>query len=173
VVGAGSGALFRIAQGGEMELLARLPQADLARLTVGVPVTVTPVGSTQSYQGSIWQISPIIDPQTRQGIARISVPYSRELRPGGFAAAEIRAGSTTAPLLPESAVLSDQRGNYVYIVGPDDKVVRRDVRVGDVTDRGVLIAEGLNGTERIVQSAGPFLNPGQRVRPEPARAARR
>jgi RND family efflux transporter MFP subunit len=173
VVGGGSGALFRIAQGGEMELLARLPQADLARLTVGVPVTVTPVGSTQSYQGSIWQISPIIDPQTRQGVARISVPYSRELRPGGFAAAEIRAGSTTAPLLPESAVLSDQRGNYVYIVGPDDKVVRRDVRVGDVTDRGVLIAEGLNGTERIVQSAGPFLSPGQRVRPEPARAPRR
>ncbi|HEX8655268.1 MAG TPA: efflux RND transporter periplasmic adaptor subunit [Allosphingosinicella sp.] len=173
VVGGGSGALFRIAQGGEMELLARLPQADLARLAVGVPVTVTPVGSTQSYQGSIWQISPIIDPQTRQGVARISVPYSRELRPGGFAAAEIRAGSTTAPLLPESAVLSDQRGNYVYIVGPDEKVVRRDVRVGDVTDRGVLIAEGLNGTERIVQSAGPFLSPGQRVRPEPARAPRR
>jgi HlyD family secretion protein len=31
IVGAGSGALFRIAAGGEMELLARLPQTDLAR----------------------------------------------------------------------------------------------------------------------------------------------
>ncbi|HEX9933389.1 MAG TPA: efflux RND transporter periplasmic adaptor subunit [Allosphingosinicella sp.] len=173
VVGGGSGALFRIAQGGQMELLARLPQADLARLTVGVPVTVTPVGSTQSYQGSVWQISPVIDPQTRQGVARILVPYNRELRPGGFAAAEIRAGSITAPLLPESAVLSDQRGNYVYVIGPDDKIVRRDVQVGDVTDRGVAISGGLNGTERVVQSAGAFLSPGQKVRPELARSAAR
>jgi RND family efflux transporter MFP subunit len=173
VVGGGSGALFRIAQGGQMELLARLPQADLARLTVGVPVTVTPVGSTQSYQGSIWQISPVIDPQTRQGVARILVPYNRELRPGGFAAAEIRAGSMTAPLLPESAVQSDHRGNFVYIIGPDDKIVRRDVQVGEVTDRGVAIAGGLNGTERVVQSAGAFLSPGQKVRPELARSAAR
>src|SRR5687768_17604029 len=98
VVGGGSGALFRIAAGGEMELLARLPQTDLARLSVGVPVTVTPVGSSQSYQGTIWQIAPVIDPQTRQGVARISIPYNRELRPGGFASAQIRSGSITAPL---------------------------------------------------------------------------
>ena len=85
VVGAGSGALFRIAEGGEMELLARLPQTDLARIPVGVPATVTPVGSTTAYQGTVWQVSPIIDPQTRQGIARILVPYNRDIRPGGFA----------------------------------------------------------------------------------------
>jgi RND family efflux transporter MFP subunit len=166
VVGPGTGALFRIAQNGEMELVARLPQQDLARLTVGVPVTVTPVGSQQSYQGSVWQISPIIDAQTRQGEARISIPYNRELRPGGFASAEIRAGSASAPLLPESAVLTDDQGNYVYIIGPNDTVVRRPVRVGTVTDAGVAIAEGLNGTERVIESAGAFLTPGERVRPE-------
>ena len=166
VVGAGSPALFRIAAGGEMELLARLPQSDLARLSVGVPVTVTPVGSSVSYQGQIWQISPIIDPVTRQGIARVLVPYNRDLRPGGFAAAEIRAGATNAPLLPESAVQSDPRGNFVYIIGPDNKIVRRDVRLGEVNDRGMAIIAGLNGNERVVASAGAFLSPGQRVRPE-------
>ncbi len=171
VVGPGSGALFRIAQNGEMELLARLPQTDLARLSVGVPAVVTPVGSTRSYQGSVWQISPLIDPQTRQGEARISIPYDRDLRPGGFAAAEIRAGSTTAPLLPESAVLTDDAGTYVMIVGPNDTVVRRGVRIGAVSDRGVVVAEGLNGTEQVIERAGAFLNPGERVRPE--RAARR
>jgi RND family efflux transporter MFP subunit len=166
VVGPGSGALFRIAQGGEMELLARLPQQDLARLTVGVPATVTPVGSERSYQGSIWQISPVIDPQTRQGEARIAIPYDRTLRPGGFASAEIVSGSVNAPLLPESAVQSDSRGNFVYIIGPNDTVVRRDVRIGEVTDRGMAIVEGLAGTERVVAAAGAFLSPGQRVRPE-------
>ncbi len=152
-----------------MELLARLPQTDLARISAGVPVTVTPVGSTQSYQGSVWQVSPIIDPQTRQGVARISIPYNRDLRPGGFAAAQIRAGSVSAPLLPESAVLTDDAGPYVMIVGPNDTVVRRAIRIGTVNDRGVVIAEGLNGTERVVESAGAFLNPGERIRPERAR----
>ena len=172
VVGPGSGALFRIAAGGEMELRARLPQPDLARLRVGVPVVVTPVGSEQSYQGSIWQLSPIVDPLTRQGEARILIPYNQELRPGGFASAEIRAGSSNAPLLPESAVQSDTRGSFVYIIDNNNAVVRRDVRIGEVSDRGVAIIEGLSGNERVVQSAGAFLNPGQKVRPERARTAR-
>jgi HlyD family secretion protein len=169
VVGAGSPALFRIAANGEMELLARLPQTDLARLNVGVPAAVTPVGSATAYQGTIWQISPIIDPQTRQGVARVLVPYNRELRPGGFAAVSIRAGSTTAPLLPESAVLTDDAGQYVLIVGPNNTVQRRGVRIADVTDHGVVIGQGLSGNERVVESAGAFLNPGERIRPERAR----
>jgi RND family efflux transporter MFP subunit len=173
VVGPGTGALFRIAQGGEMELVARLPQTDLARLTVGVPVTVTPVGATQSYQGQVWQISPIIDAQTRQGEVRILVPYTRELRPGGFASAQIRAGSTTAPLLPESAVLTDDNGSFVMIVGPNNTVQRRAVSSVTVTDRGVVVGEGLSGTEQVVESAGAFLNPGERIRPERRAAARR
>jgi HlyD family secretion protein len=173
VVGAGSPALFRIAQGGEMELLARLPQTDLARLSVGVPAEITPVGSTQSYRGNLYQISPIIDLQSRQGVARIAIPYNRDLRPGGFASAEIRAGSTTAPLLPESAVLTDDAGTYVMIVGRNNMVERRAVRIGTVTDRGVVVAQGLSGNERVVESAGAFLNAGERIRPERSRSPAR
>jgi RND family efflux transporter MFP subunit len=165
VVGAGSGALFRIARGGQMEMLARLPESDLARLSAGVPATVTPVGSARTYQGQVWQVSPIIDPQTRQGEARIAVPYDRELRPGGFASANIRAGAVDAPLLPESAVQSDDKGNFVYIVDDKNQTVRRDVQVGEVTDAGIAIVAGLQGNERVVQSAGAFLNPGQKVVP--------
>jgi len=168
VVSSGSGALFHIAAGGQMELLARLPQTDLATLSVGVPVTVTPVGSSQTYQGSVWQILPMIDPQTRQGVARISIPYNRELRPGGFASASIQAGATVAPLLPESAVLTDDAGTYVLIVMPNNTVQRRAVKIGTVTDKGVVVAEGLDGSERVVQSAGAFLNAGEKVRPQRA-----
>jgi RND family efflux transporter MFP subunit len=170
IVGAGSGALFRVAQGGQMEMLARLPESDLARLSAGVPATVTPVGSPRTFQGNVWQVSPIIDPQTRQGVARISVPYDRELRPGGFASAEIRSGAINAPLLPVSAVQSDDSGNYVYIVNEKNEVVRRNVKTGDVSDRGVSIIEGLSGNERVVLSAGAFLNPGDKVRPQRAKA---
>ena len=165
VVGAGSGALFRIAAGGDMELRAQLSEADLASTRVGMPATVTPVGSPTSYQGRVWQIMPVIDPTSRQGTARISVPYTQGIRPGGFATAALQVGQTEAPMLPQSAVLSDQKGNFVYVVNARNEVERRDVTVGTTTSAGVVIQSGLSGQERIVQSAGAFLNPGQKVTP--------
>jgi RND family efflux transporter MFP subunit len=172
IVGPGSGALFRIARGGQFEMMARLPESDLLRLSTGVPAQVTPVGSSKTYQGSIWQVAPVIDPATRQGVARIAVPYDRDLRPGGFATANITAGSTDAPMLPESAVLNDSQGSYVYIVDKDNAVRRRAVKVASVTDGGVIVGEGLSGNERVVLSAGPFLTEGEKIRPQRATVAR-
>jgi len=165
VVSSGSGVLFRLAKGGEMELLAQLSENDLAATHAGVRAAVTPVGSTQAFSGEVWQVSPVIDPQTRQGIARIALSYNIALRPGGFAAARIVSGSQEAPQLPESAVQSDEKGNFVYIVEKGDKIARRSVTVGEVNEEGVAISTGLNGTEHVVLSAGGFLNPGETVKP--------
>lgn len=171
-VSAGSQPLFTIAQGGEMEMLARLGEEDLAKIAVGTPVTVTPVGLDRSYTGQVWQIEPTIDPQTRQGTARVALAYAPGLRPGGFASAVINSGTVVAPMLPESAVMSDDKGNYVYIVGKDDKVVRRGVTTGMVTERGIAIASGLTGRERVVLRAGGFLNPGEKVKPKAGKIER-
>jgi HlyD family secretion protein len=165
IVGGGSGPLFRIARGGEMEHLALLSEADLAKMSVGLPASVTPVGTNTAFQGQIWQISPTIDPSSRQGIARIALTFNRALRPGGFASANISAGAADAPLLPESAVHSDAKGSYVYIVGPDNKIVRRDVQIGGINDGGATILSGLSGQESVVLTAGAFLNPGETVIP--------
>ncbi|MEQ1724497.1 MAG: efflux RND transporter periplasmic adaptor subunit [Sphingopyxis sp.] len=177
VVSAGSGVLFRIARGGEMELLAQLSEGDLALLGAGARATVTPVGTAQAFAGQIWQVSPVIDPQSRQGTARIELSYSPALRPGGFAEARIIAGASLSPLLPESAVLTDEQGSYVYVIDRDNKAQRRAVTVGQVSDAGASILSGIDGSERIVLSAGAFLNPGDVVRPvrpvRPASAAPR
>ena len=166
VVSPGSGGLFRMAKGGEMEMLAQLPQQDLALIHVGQAASITPLGSGRTFSGSVWQVAPVIDPQTRQGAARIAIPYDPAIRPGGFAEARIQSGSTTAPLLPQSAVLSDEDGNYVYIINAKKEVERRSIKIGNVDDAGVTIAEGLTGQESVVLSAGPFLNPGQKVAPK-------
>jgi hypothetical protein len=50
-------------------------------------------------------------------------------------------------------------------VNARNEVERRDVTVGTTTSAGVVIQSGLSGQERIVQSAGAFLNPGQKVTP--------
>ena len=165
-VSAGSGMLFRIAKDGELELQAQLSEDDLAQVSVGVPASVTPVGTDRVFNGSIWQISPIINAQNRQGIARISLPFDKALRPGGFASVEIKAGAMTAPVLPESAVQTGREGSFVYIVGKDNKVKQRPVKVGSVTANGLIIQEGLDGSERVVLYAGGFLNPDETIKPK-------
>lgn len=172
VVGPGNGALFRVAKGGEMELRAKLSDSDLAELKVGDLADVVPVGTRQHFTGRIWQLAPVVDPQSRQGEARIQIAYDKALRPGGFASAEIKSGTMRVPLLPESAVQNDDKGHYVYIIGPDNKATRRDVSVGAVSDTGLPIISGLSGNEKVVLSAGAFLSPGDPVIPvfqKPAR----
>jgi RND family efflux transporter MFP subunit len=164
-VGAGSGVLFSIAKGGEMELLANLGETDLASVSVGSTAEVTPTGSDKTFTGQIWQKSPVIDQQTRQGTARIALSYAPELRPGGFATAVINSGTIVAPMLPESAILSDSKGTYVFIVDKDNKVVRRPIKTGLVTDDGIAVTDGLTGNEKIVLRAGGFLSAGDTVKP--------
>ena len=166
VVSGGAAALFTIARGGEMELLARVGEGELAQLRAGVPAEVIPVGTEQSFAGQVWQVSPIIDQGNRQGTVRIALPYNEALRPGGFATARINAGAVVAPMLPESAIQTAADGtSFVYVVSSDNKVARRPVRLGQVTSQGIAIAEGLNGSERIVLRAGGFLTEGDTVRP--------
>ncbi|PKQ01112.1 MAG: efflux RND transporter periplasmic adaptor subunit [Alphaproteobacteria bacterium HGW-Alphaproteobacteria-13] len=165
VVGAGSGVLFRMAKDGEMEVLAQMAEADLQRVKVGTRATVTPVGTDLNIAGQVWQVSPVVNTDTRQGMARIAIPYSAATRPGGFADARLVSGTAEAPLLPESAVLSSPEGNFVLIVDDGNVVRRRAITVGTVTDAGVSVASGLTGNERVVVLAGAFLSPGDKVKP--------
>ncbi|MEH6714713.1 efflux RND transporter periplasmic adaptor subunit [Parasphingorhabdus flavimaris] len=162
----GSGVLFLLAQNGEMELQAQLGEADLANISVGISTQVTPVGTDKKLTGQVWQISPTIDPQSRQGIAKIALGYDPALRPGGFASARIESGTSEVAVLPESALQNDSKGSFVYIVGADNKAVRRDVVIGATTAAGISVTSGLNGNERVVLRAGGFLSPGETVQPK-------
>ncbi len=165
VVTPGSGVLFSIARGGEMELLANIGEAELAAIPNGATGTVTPAGTAQSFTCQVWQKSPVINEQTRQGVARCAMAYNPALRPGGFATVQLGGTTQVAARLPESAVLSDESGSYVYIVDNQNKVVRREVELGAISDEGIVITSGLQGTERVVARAGGFLTPGETVRP--------
>lgn len=167
-VGGGGEPLFRIAKGGEMEMLAKVSESDLAKLSVGVRAAVVPVGTDKRFTGQIWQLSPTIEEANRQGTARIALPFAPELRPGGFATATIASGTIVAPMLPESAILSDDKGSYVYVIDAENKAQRRAVKTGLVTDSGIAITSGLNGTERVVLRAGGFLTEGETVSPKKA-----
>ncbi|WP_235976741.1 efflux RND transporter periplasmic adaptor subunit [Sandaracinobacteroides hominis] len=171
IVSPGTGALYRVAAGGQMELRAQIAEQDMPGLAVGQPATITPVGSQNRYAGNVWLLEPVIDPQSRQGTARIALPQATELRSGGFANVVVEGAKSQRPLLPQSAVLSDRDGNYVLTVGADNAVKRMPVKTGSVTPNGVVILSGLTGTEKVVQSAGAFLHPGEKVTPKLAAPA--
>lgn len=165
VVSPGAAALFRMAEGSELEMRAQMAEQELALLKPGMSARVTPVGSNQSFIGQIWLIDPIIDNVSRQGVARIRLPYDPQLRVGAFAKAQIEAGEGVRPVLPQSAVQTDKDGNFVFVVGTNNRIERRAITVGTVSDQGVSVAKGISGTEQVVVSAGAFLRAGEEIKP--------
>jgi len=59
--------------------------------------------------------------------------------------------------------LTDEKGSYVLIVNGQNRVERRAVRVSGMIANGVTIAEGLGTQDRVVATAGAFLQEGEMV----------
>jgi RND family efflux transporter MFP subunit len=162
---AGGGALFRLAEGEEVELRGQVAEQDLPLLRVGQPVTVRLTGTSQAYAGRVRLLGAVIDPQTRLGSVRVSLAPDANLRPGAFARAEVTVSNADRIVLPQTAVLSDEKGSYVLVVNPQNKVERRPVHVSGIVANGVTVADGLKDKERVVATAGAFLQEGEVVSP--------
>jgi RND family efflux transporter MFP subunit len=162
---AGGEALFRLSEGGEVELRGQVAEQDLPLLKVGQTVSVQLTGGTHLYEGTVRLLPAVIDPQTRLGMARVALRPDPNLRPGAFARAEVTVSNAERAILPQTAVLSDEKGTYVLIVNADNKVERRAVRVSGIVQNGVGIAEGVAPKDQVVATAGPFLQEGELVKP--------
>lgn len=169
-VSAGGGPLFRMAEGEEVELRGDVAETDLPLLKVGQTVNVRLTGNAKVYPGRVRLLGAVIDPQTRLGMIRVSLAPDPNLRPGAFARAEVVVSNAERIVLPQTAVLTDERGSYVLVVNSDDKIERRPVHVSGMVENGVTIADGVNPTDRIVATAGAFLQVGESVKPVPSAA---
>jgi HlyD family secretion protein len=163
----GGDALFRVASGGEVEMRGQLAEQDLAQVKVGAPATVRLTGLPQSFEGQVRLLGAIIDPTTRLGEIRIALKPDAALRPGAFARGTVAVGNAQRPVVPQTAVLTDTKGAYVFIVNGQDHAERRAVHVADTSDDGLIIGSGLTGSERIVVTAGGFLHDGEAVKVAP------
>ena len=160
---AGAAPLFRLARGGDIEMRAQASEQDLPQIKLGQSVSVYLTGIAAPFVGKVRLVSAIIDPLTRLGEVRVSLPPSPDLRPGAFARGEVSIGTESYPIVPQTAVLTTGTVNFVYIVGADHLAVRRPVKIKGTQPRGIIIREGLTGTERVVTSAGAFLHEGEQV----------
>jgi HlyD family secretion protein len=159
----GGEALFRLASGGEIEMRGQVAEQDMSVLTVGQSAAVRLVGSAQPFAGRVRLLGAVIDPQSRLGDIRIALEPNPALRPGAFARGSVSVSKAERPILPQTAVMSDTKGPYVFLIGEGNRVERRDVQVGGTISAGIIITSGLTGHERIVATAAGFLREGEKV----------
>jgi RND family efflux transporter MFP subunit len=164
VASPGGPALFTLEDAGRVELKGQVTEQDLAALKIGQPAQVHLIGYRHRFSGRIWLLGATINPQTRLGQVRIALKPNPALRPGAFARAVILESHAERPVLPQTAVMTDSAGSYVFIVNRKNIAIRRSVVLGAVIASGVVIAKGLTGRERVVTLAGGFLQSGEAVR---------
>jgi hypothetical protein len=121
--------------------------------------------TSQSYPGKVRLLGAVIDPQTRLGTVRVALQPDPNLRPGAFARAQVTVSNAERTILPQTAVLIDEKGSYVLVVNTENKVERRAVRVTGIVGNGVSIADGVKAKDLVVATAGAFLQQGEVVKP--------
>jgi HlyD family secretion protein len=163
IVTPGGNAMFRLARGSEVEMRALVAEQDLPSLRIGQTSDVYLTGVEKPFAGKVRLLGAVIDPQTRLGEVRIELQPDPQLRPGAFARGEVIVGRGERPVLPQTAVLSDDKGTYALVVNADNKVERRDIHVTDTNVHGLVISSGLTGNERVIMTAAGFLRMGERV----------
>jgi RND family efflux transporter MFP subunit len=154
--------LFRIVRDGRLELDAQVPETDLGLVRAGQTAIVSSdqVGETT---GTVRIVTPEVDPETRLGVARISLTAGGGFRPGMFGRARIDVGASPAVTVPTASVLYRENRPGVYILDSQGRARFRPVVIL-TRAREWTAVEGVDaGASVIVQGAG-FLGEGDRVR---------
>ncbi len=171
--------LFRMIRQGRLEWRGEVASAELGLIKPGMKVAVTPAGTgAAAIVGRVRIVAPTVDPATRLGLVYVDLPSPGSARAGMFARGEFEVGSSSALLLPQSAVQLREGFSYVFTVGPDNKVTQAKIAVGRRVDERIEVTGGLDPQARVVAAGGGFLTDGDTVRvvaapaPAPASAAR-
>ena len=171
--------LFPVASRTLTELEKRY--ADKGGMNAVVVKLRLPDGSLYSRDGKIDYVEPSVSATTDTILmrAQIANPPRRPPQPGQQVERPLVDGAFVTVLvegiqpvmalgIPRKAVLSDQQGEYVYVVGADDKVEQRRVQLGQSTPETAVIAGGLKPGEMVVADGIQRVRPGIKVSPGPA-----
>ncbi len=147
-----SNPLFRLVDDRELIAELDLPEKDLQRVRLQMPVDVVArsVGDTP-FAGWVKRISPVVDPAS--GTIRVTVgirdPQTR-LRSGMYASFSIIAGThENAVLVPKRSLLYE-RNRVVAFVVKDKKAERRVLSRGYEDEERFEVVEGLQEGEQLV-----------------------
>ena len=132
-------------------------------------------GAPYPQTGKINFADPTFSQETGSFQVRAVIPNpKKDLRPGMFVTANVKGGTRpNAVIVPQLAVQQGSNGHLVYVIKEDGVAELRPVVVGDYSgDKGILIADGLRGGDRVVVDGALRVIPGQPVKiGEPGAAA--
>jgi membrane fusion protein, multidrug efflux system len=96
-------------------------------------------------------------------------PAPRELFDGEFVTVLIEGVEPITVLaIPRAAILSDQQGDYVYVVDAQNKAEQRRIQLGQSTPSTAVVSNGLKEGELVISEGLQRVRPGQTVSPSPA-----
>jgi membrane fusion protein, copper/silver efflux system len=160
-------AIYQLANLDQVWLMLKLFPEDAAVIQVGQTVTAA-VDSLpgQTFVGTVAFVSPNIDPETRTVSVRVVLPNPEgDLRIGDFARASVpvirsanpvSSADSEAVVVPRDAVLLVGADSVVYVETEPGRYEMRNVKVGSVSKRGVIVLEGLKAGESVARR-GNFL----------------
>jgi membrane fusion protein (multidrug efflux system) len=131
-------------------------------LTVSVAVDAWP---DHEFTGEVTRISPVIDADT--GTFRVTAEISDEsnkLKPGLFGRVQVLYDMhASVPVIPRSAIISEDDENHVFVVAEDGVASRRAISLGYEREGLVEVIDGLSPGERVVTAGKGSLNDGANV----------
>ncbi len=152
--------LFAIEGAGDLRAEVEVP-ASLPILSAGATLRVRPPSG--EITGTLVELSPAADPQTRTRLAKISLPDGSGAHSGDFVRVDWPAGEITALTVPADAVTVMGQMERVFVVH-DDRARLRLVKTAGLTGDGfVRIAAGLDAGETVVLAPPASLRDGQPV----------
>ncbi|HWP43288.1 MAG TPA: efflux RND transporter periplasmic adaptor subunit, partial [Blastocatellia bacterium] len=149
-----------------MVIEANATERDIARIKTGSSATVTLDSLPgQQYQGRVMRISPMLDPQTRNGIVEIEVQNRGGVLKGEmFARVDLDLGTTReVTLVPRDALVYRGEQPGVYII--ENETARfRPIETGLTQEDKVEVISGLEAGETVITRGANVIKEGDRVK---------
>jgi HlyD family secretion protein len=158
--------LFEIVQNGRLELQLKVPETQLPQIRSGQSVEIASDSDSQlNLTGTVREIEPMVDEESRQAIVKVDLPAGANLKPGMFLRAAIVTSAATGLTAPTEAILPQTDGSAIaYVVQPDNTVKAQTVETGKILPSGrVEIKTGLQSGDRIVLKGAAYLKDGDRI----------
>ncbi|MDZ7638371.1 MAG: efflux RND transporter periplasmic adaptor subunit [Bryobacterales bacterium] len=154
--------LVKLEQMGNYRLNAAFPESVLGQIKVGQKVAVEIAAIGMNTEGTVAELVPIVDPQTRTFSAKITLPATAMLRSGLFGVARLRGESAAALTVPSSAVRTNGQLSTV-LVAENGKARSRMVKLGEEREGQREVLAGLAAGERLIMSPPVTLQDGDPV----------
>ena len=157
-------------QGDEQVFLRSADLAQPGKTAAALPVFVGLAHEEGfPHEGRLDFVDNQVDPATGTIRSRAVLSNAdRRFTPGLFARVRLVGSSAIkAVLVDDKAILTDQDRKYVYVLGPENRALRRDIKVGRLVDGLRVVTEGVAaGDPVIVHGVQKVFFPGMPVQPQ-------